>query len=126
MNRLFARRDAGGADPKRALVVGPQGLWFRAPRTKESVHLHRRRALQHILHDLAVHREQAPGEALAIPRLVAAGWPGERVLADAGTERVYTAVATLRKLGLKGLLLQRDDGYLLDASVPFLRSSSST
>ncbi len=121
-----ARRDASSSDPKRALVVGPRGLWFRPPRTKESVHLHRRRALQHILHDLALHREQAPGEALAIPRLVAAGWPGERVLAEAGTERVYTAVATLRRLGLKGVLLQRDDGYLLDASVPLLRSPSST
>ena len=29
-----------------------------------------------------------------------AGWPGEPVLPDSGANRVYVAVATLRKLGL--------------------------
>ena len=44
---------------------------------------------------------------------------------EAGTERVYTAVATLRRLGLRKLLLQRDDGYLLDPEVELVRSLSS-
>lgn len=119
---------AGEGDPagaqRHALVVGPDGLWFRPPRVKSSVRLHRRRALQRILHSLAEHRLKAPGEALSIPRLVERGWPGERVLPEAGTERVYTAIATLRKLGLRRLLLQRDDGYLLDPEVGLSRPAS--
>ncbi|MFO0618798.1 MAG: hypothetical protein U0414_39780 [Polyangiaceae bacterium] len=116
---------ASRPEPRRSLTVGPQGLWFKAPRAKASVHLHRRRALQRIVDELAQQRARAPGEALTIAHLVAAGWPGERVLAEAGADRVYTAVATLRKLGLKGILLQRDDGYLLDTSVELLRSTSN-
>lgn len=113
------------APAREALVVGPGGVWFRPPRAKSSVHLHRRKALQHLVHHLAEHRLQAPGEALSIPRLVERGWPGERVLPEAGTERVYTAIATLRRLGLRKLLLQRDDGYLLDPEVTLVRSLAS-
>lgn len=121
---LAAVPDAA-AEAARALVVGPGGLWFKAPRSKTSVRLHRRRSLQRLLDELALQRARAPGEAVGIPRMIACGWPGERILPDAGTERVYTAVATLRKLGLRKLLLQRDDGYLLDPAVAFVRSSSS-
>ncbi|MDB4932591.1 MAG: Signal transduction response regulator, partial [Myxococcaceae bacterium] len=45
-------------------------------------------------------------------------WPGERVLPEAGAERVYTAVRTLRTMGLRGLLVRRDGGYALDPAVP--------
>ena len=36
---------------------------------------------------------------------------------DAGISRVYVALNTLRKLGLKGVLVSRDGGYLLDPKV---------
>jgi hypothetical protein len=39
------------------------------------------------------------------------------VLHDAGTSRVYTAVAQLRREGLRDILQRRDDGYLLDPNV---------
>lgn len=126
LERALAGFTARPEAPRRALTIGPQGLWFKPPRAKASVHLHRRRALQRIVDELARHRSQAPGEALNIAHLVAAGWPGERVLAEAGRERVYTAIATLRRLGLKGLLLQQDDGYLFDASIDLVRSASNT
>jgi hypothetical protein len=116
--------DARGASHK-ALVVGPDGVWFRAPKAKSSVRLHRRPALKRIVHELAQKRARSPGEALRITELVAAGWPGERVLAEAGTDRVYAAVATLRKLGLKGILLQQDDGYLFDPSIDLVRSPAN-
>ncbi len=123
---LGAVESESAAASKNALVVGPNGVWFRPPRARASVRLHRRRALQRLTHHLAERRLSAPGEAVSIPHLVQAGWPGERVLPEAGTERVYTAVATLRRLGLRKLLLQRDDGYLLDPEVPLVRSSSAT
>jgi hypothetical protein len=116
-----ARAPIAGRD---ALLVGAEGLWFRAPRARAPVHLHRRKSLQRVLQHLADHRERHPGEAVPIARLVEGGWPGERVLREAGTERVYTAVATLRRLGLRRLLLRKDDGYLLDPEVDLVRTSA--
>lgn len=129
--RLLARELAAlepsppSVEDRRALVVGVNGAWFRTPGSKTSVRLHRRRALQRLLEALSEQHARRAGEALSIAKLVELGWPGERVLADAGTERVYTAVATLRKLGLRKLLLQRDDGYLLDPSVSIVRSAAT-
>lgn len=127
LEAALAKLDEGvGAASRNALVVGPGGLWFKPPRAKESVRLHRRRALQRIVHCLAEHRLDSPGEAASIGRLVEQGWPGEKVLPEAGTERVYNAVATLRSLGLRKLLLQRDDGYLLDPTIEIVRATSGT
>jgi hypothetical protein len=53
--------------------------------------------------------------------LLQAGWPGERVVPSAGANRVYVALTTLRKLGLRHFLLSRDDGYLLDPALPVRR-----
>jgi hypothetical protein len=39
------------------------------------------------------------------------------VLFEAAQTRVRVAIATLRKLGLRGVLLTRDDGYLLDPQI---------
>lgn len=43
---------------------------------------------------------------------------GERILPTAGAERVYAAIATLRRLGLRGFLAQHGAGYLLRADRP--------
>jgi tetratricopeptide (TPR) repeat protein len=48
--------------------------------------------------------------------LVEAGWPGERMRADAATKRLHTAIWTLRRLGLD--LRTEGDGYFLDPDVP--------
>jgi len=53
--------------------------------------------------------------------LLEKGWPGERVHPEAGADRVYMALSTLRKLGLREVLVSRDDGYLLDPRVPVTR-----
>ena len=39
------------------------------------------------------------------------------MLRDAGASRVYVALGTLRKLGLRDVILSRDGGYLLDPRV---------
>ena len=59
---------------------------------------------------------EAPHNAM-IAELLAAGWPGEIVLHEAGRNRVYTAVKTLRQLGLGNALVRYDDGYLIDPIV---------
>jgi predicted ATPase len=108
--------------PADALVVCSRGRWFRAPGC-EVVSVARWRPLQRLLERLAERREIAPGEPLAVEALVAAGWPGERMLSKAGATRVYTAIASLRRLGLKGMLVRDERGYLLRADVPISRVS---
>jgi hypothetical protein len=97
--------------------VTEDGRAFRPPAGKK-VDLERRRAVRLILQRLTQHRVQVPGEALALDTLLGAGWPGERVLPQAGASRVYVALGTLRRLGLRGVLVSRDGGYLLDPKVP--------
>ena len=108
---------------KNALVVGPEGKWMQLPKA-EPADLRRRKALRLILVRLAEHQREDPGAGLPLEALLAAGWPGERVVPSAGANRVYVALTTLRKLGLRGHLLSQDDGYLLDPALPVERSEA--
>ncbi len=103
-----------------ALVVSASGRAFSSP-GGDAVDLSTRAAPRRILKALADQRELQPGVALSTEVLQSAGWPGERLLPEAGKSRVYTAVATLRRMGLKRFLIRRDDGYLLDPKVPLTR-----
>ncbi len=105
-----------GTMPADALVVSEDARVFRTPAAR-AVKLERRHAVRLILLKLVDHRLKAPGESLSADTLLEYGWPGERVMAEAGASRVYVALATLRKLGLRGLLVSRDGGYLLDPEV---------
>jgi predicted ATPase/tetratricopeptide (TPR) repeat protein len=94
-----------------AMELARDGRWFRITDTK--VELTRRGALRLILVALANHSHAAPGAALTMEQVVAAGWPGERIRIEAAAQRVYTSIRTLRTLGLREHLVTRDDGYLL-------------
>lgn len=119
-------RQFDGDQTARALVVGVDGVWFRPARSKQAVKLHRRRALQRLVHTLAERHLHEPGAAVPMAVLIESGWPGERVLPEAGLERVCTAIATLQKLGLGRVLLQSDDGYLFDPRAEVVRSPART
>jgi hypothetical protein len=54
--------------------------------------------------------------------LLAAGWPGERMRADAGAHRVRVAISTLRKMGLRDVLRTEEDGYRLDPCFEVVRA----
>ncbi|MEL6179654.1 MAG: tetratricopeptide repeat protein, partial [Myxococcota bacterium] len=103
--------------PEGALLVSKDGRAFQLP-DGESVSLGRRRAPRRILQRLVEHRQSEDDENLSVYDLMEAGWPGEKLHPEAGTNRVYVAVTTLRNLGLRDLLVYRDEGYLLDPSVP--------
>lgn len=77
------------------------------------VELARRRPLRLLLVRLLAAREEAAGRGLSTGELVAAGWPGERMLAAAGAHRLHVAIATLRKLGLGHRIARVDGGYLV-------------
>ena len=112
LERHVPGRRADATTPA-SLVVGPEARWFRCGEG-ERVDLSRRGALRLMLLALVERRLARAGEASAWEAMLAAGWPGERVLAAAAATRVRVAISTLRRLGLAGILLTRDDGYLLD------------
>ena len=121
--RLLARaRDAAGqvglpAPPTSAsaLVVRAEGRAFLSAPGPE-VDLRRRAPLARILHALARRRVESPGETMRVEDILAAGWPGERVRYDAGANRVYVALAELRKLGLRDWIMSDTSGYRLATS----------
>jgi hypothetical protein len=112
----------GAASAGSPLVVGPECRWFTAGNAR--VNLMRRGPMRLVLEALVRHRLDHPGEALRQDELLRAGWPGERVMAEAGSKRVRVAVAMLRRLGLEGVLVTRDDGYLIEAGVEVRRASA--
>ncbi len=95
-----------------ALMVAEDGTWFQTPTGR--VDVSRRGAVKRILVGLCRARREATGKTLGVDELFEIGWPGERIPYESQVRRVYTAIWTLRTLGLDGLLLTRDEGYLLD------------
>ncbi|MCB9714897.1 MAG: tetratricopeptide repeat protein [Myxococcales bacterium] len=100
-----------------AVLVGREARWLQLPGGK-SHDLRKRKSMRLILERLAREHLERPGAGLPLEVLLEAGWPGEKVMPSAGANRVYVALTGLRKLGLRKLLLSRDDGYLLDPAVP--------
>lgn len=103
-----------------AVLVGPEARYFEVA-GKGSVNLGRRGPVRRILLALVRMHADGGGQELSVPEVVEAGWPGEIVSADAGATRVYTAIRTLRRLGLEGILLTRDGGYLIDPRASIVR-----
>lgn len=114
-----ARRDGGGASAAPdapSLALSDDGRLLVAPDgTRHD--LSRQRSARLILLCLVEAHRESPNVGLSWERLLEAGWPGERVSVEAAFSRVRTAVLTLRKRGLRGVLATRDDGYLLDPRV---------
>jgi len=108
-----------------SLSIAASGRWFRLT-GNETVSLQRRHALRLVLRALLEQRLAAPDKALSQASLLEAGWPGEKVGVQAGGLRVYNALSTLRKLGLRQVLLSRDDGYLLDPRLSVVRVDEQT
>lgn len=109
--RLLSRALAGSAPaPSRAVLrVEADARSFRIG-DQPAVDLTRRAALRHIVTALI----EANGKALTADELLAIGWPREKVVGDAGGNRVRVAISTLRRLGLASVLLTSDAGYFLD------------
>jgi len=107
-------------EPADALVVAADARWFRPPHGVR-IDLSRRGSMPRILDALAHHRFHTPGVSLSAAELTERGWPGVRILPQAAAKRFYMAIFTLRQLGLRDVLLSRDNGYLLDPDVPLVR-----
>lgn len=114
--------DPGSATPK--LSVGPAGNWFRLGE-QEPVDMKRRTAPRLLLVAFAQHREQGTDEGLALEELFEIGWPGQSIGVEAANKRVYSAVRTLRRLGLDSVLITTDRGYMLMPELNVVRSEDS-
>lgn len=118
----FARRLRGDAQPTEAaaLKVSPEIDWLQAP-GEPPRDIRRRHTLRRLLRAFVNARQKTPGTGLPMDALITAGWPDERILPHAAANRVYVAIATLRKLGLRDVLISHEDGYLLDPATPLVQ-----
>lgn len=107
------------APVRREMVVGSDGRYYELDGRRIS--LARQRSLRLIFLALVDEAERRPGHGLAQPEVLARGWPGEKMRADSGATRVYTSIRRLRKGGLEGVLVTRDDGYLIDPTIAVRR-----
>jgi hypothetical protein len=98
------------------LAIGPDAAWVRTP-SGDTYDLKGRGALRRLLLRLARHWREARGERIDASVLLEAGWPGERPIREAGLNRVYVALSTLRKMGLREVIDRDDRGYRIDPSV---------
>jgi hypothetical protein len=108
--------DAPPREGEPGIRLGRNGEWLETPNGMRHA-LGARRPLRRLLLALAeAHRDRA-GASLSVAELLQVGWPGEDPLPEAGNNRVYVAISTLRKLGLGDLLQRWDGGYRLDPGV---------
>jgi len=103
-----------------ALEVWGEGEAFLSP-GGERVVLPARSPLRRLLSLLVDRREQAPGEPVTLEELILAGWPGEKIGADAALNRAYVGIATLRKRGLREAIVRIGGGYAISQAVSVRR-----
>ena len=118
------RRAGPRPAPKAELKIGPWGTWFRM-RGGEQVGMGRRRAMRRLLVRLVEQHLRAPGSALTMGELIAAGWPDERMSASAAANRFHNSMAVLRRLGLREILQLTDEGYRIDPSISVVERRAS-
>jgi hypothetical protein len=102
--------------PLPVLVIAAHAEWFQID-GGPVVTLETRLALRKLLLALGVARMKDGRGALSSTEAFNAGWPGERAHPNAASVRVYTAIHTLRSLGLRAILVRRNGGYTLEAKV---------
>jgi predicted ATPase len=103
------------ASSSRTLTVGPDARWFTVDGLR--VELARSGPPRRILLALAERARAHPGSATGPEDAIGIGWPDERILPHAARMRLHTTIRRLRELGLEGLLVTREDGYLIDGGV---------
>ncbi len=109
--RLDALQAAAGVSPEQGYAeIDGDGRSFEVQ--GRQVSLIRRRAVRRILRRLTV---AALGQPRALPwtELFSAGWPDARSDMPGARQRTYTAIWTLRNLGLDGHIETSGDGYRL-------------
>jgi predicted ATPase len=100
-----------------SLTISLTHCWFQPP-GGQRISLLGKPVLARLLRGFTEQWERAPGASLSIEALREIGWPNEQMSPKAGIKRVYTAIWSLRRLGLSGALAQRQGEYLLSPDTP--------
>lgn len=108
--------------PRNALVVGPETMWFRID-DHPVQDLRAYGPLRRVLDALIDARSQ--GRPLSIEDVFSAGWPGEKAIASAASNRVHVTLSELRRRGLRPWLIQRDGRYALSDMLDVERSEAT-
>ena len=98
-------------------VADALGRWYTTPDGRK-FDLERRKTLARVLATMLAARRDEPGRALSVSDMLDRAWAEEKLLPRAGANRVYVAMTTLRKMGLRDILVRTDTGYVLDPDVP--------
>lgn len=120
---LPANDDLQALDTQDQLTIASGAEWFKLP-GQPMVVLETRIPLRRLLLALGELKMRSPNAVLPVTGAFEAGWPGERATPTAAAMRVYTAVHSLRRMGLKGLLVRRRRGYVLDIRVSIAATES--
>ena len=111
--------------PRSTLLLGPEATWFQVD-GRPPISLRTHASLRRLLLALADMELSGSKELLSVNAAFEAGWPGERAKPTAAAARVYTAVHTLRTLGLRHIIVRRVTGYALEANVRLATDSAIT
>ena len=112
---LFGEPSPSSA-PNEGICVARDGSWVQVG-TAQPARLSRTPLLQRLLAALAEHRLQEHATPVSVDALVGHGWPDERILPAAASNRLHQAVKRLRRLGLDEAITQADGGYRLAPAV---------
>lgn len=114
---LRTRLEALSADDGgEALVVTADAQRFRPPGGSWK-DFGRKQSAKRILAALVSRHGRGEEGALSVSDLFEIGWDNQKIQSDSKSNRVYVAIADLRKRGLSDVLLRCDDGYYLDPNV---------
>jgi hypothetical protein len=123
VERFTAELDApqGTKVPSPTLSIGSEGAWFRVS-SGPVVRIDTRRPLRRLLVRLVEEHVSGTPRPLTVNALFEAGWPGEHIGMAAAANRVYVALTTLRKFGLRDVLTNGEGGYRLLPGVSIVQS----
>ena len=114
------------AMPSDALFVAADGTWFargtQSAPTDLSSFSTLSRLLAYLVRKASSSDPSAPSYATS-DELLQAGWPGEKVLLEAGKNRLRVAIATLKQHGFDAVSSQRGNGYAIDGNAPLVVDS---
>jgi hypothetical protein len=103
-------------DARHELVLGQYRACLVEGRTRRAIDLARHEKARRVLRRLADARIAGEGP-LPVEALLVAAWPGERLVATSGQNRVYATIRFLRRAGLEDVLRSCSGGYELTCPV---------
>lgn len=110
--------------PAPALLLDTPRQRLRTQSHPDWIVLHGKARLMRLLEVLIEHRRLHPGDPLSALDMVERIWPGERILPDAASNRLYNAMTQLRRAGLRDTIERHADGYRISPSIDLFDTST--